>query len=513
MTLTGTDDLGNPVSLTTTTDADGNYIFDGLRPGTYTVTETQPAGYLDGIDTAGSSGGDDASVNDEISAITLPAFTDAVDYDFGELPPSSISGTVVDDFGNPIPNTEITLTGTDDLGNPVTLVTTTDANGDYSFTDLRPGTYTVTETQPTGYADGGEVAGSEGGTVTDDVIADIVLAPGTDSIDNDFDEVTGSLAGSVFEDPNNDGQFDAGETGIAGVEVTLTGTDDLGNPVLLTTTTDADGNYLFENLISGTYTVTETQPAGYADGMDDAGSAGGDATTVNDEISGVVLAPGEDAVEYDFGEILLSSIAGTVYEDLNNDGVHDAGEAGIAGVEVVLTGTDDLGNPVSLTTTTDADGNYSFTDLRPGTYTVTETQPAVYLDGIDTAGSSGGDATTVNDEISAITLPAFTDAVDYDFGELPPASISGTVVDDFGDPIPNTTITLTGTDDLGNPVTIVTTTDANGDYSFTDLRPGDYTVTETQPTGYGDGGETAGSAGGVTTTNDVIATIIPRRRR
>ena len=508
VTLTGTDDLGNPVSLTTTTDADGNYTFDYLIAGTYTVAEpTQPAGYFDGIDDPGSEGGD-ASVNDEISSVYVGGGVDAVDYDFGELLPSSISGTVVDDFGNPIPNVEITLTGTDDLGNPVTLVTTTDADGNYIFPDLRPGVYTVTETQPTGYGDGGETAGTTGGDVTDDVIANIVLASNTDSTGNDFDETTSSIAGTVFEDLNNDGQPDVGESGIAGVEVTLTGTDDLGNPVTLVTTTDADGNYLFENLLSGTYTVTETQAVGYEDGKDDAGTAGGDATTVNDEISAIPLAPGVDETEYDFGEILLSSIAGTVFDDLNNDGVQDAGELGIAGVEVTLTGTDDLGNPVSLTTTTDADGNYIFTDLRPGTYTVTETQPLDYNDGFDTAGSEGGDATTVNDEISAIDLLPFIDAVDYDFAELQPASISGTVVDDFGNPIPNVELTLSGTDDLGNPVTLVTTTDADGNYIFEDLRPGTYTVTETQPTGYGDGGETAGSAGGDDSVDDVISGIV-----
>ena len=506
VTLSGTDDLGNPVSATATTDVNGEYLFDGLRPGTYTVTETQPDGYLDGIDTAGTSGGDDA-VNDVISAIDLAPFTDATGYDFGELPPSSIAGSVVDDLGDPIPGTTITLSGTDDLGNPVTATTTTDANGDYVFEDLRPGTYTVTETQPVGYGDGGETAGSTGGDDTvDDVISAIVLGAGVDSVDNDFDETTASISGTVFEDPDNDGQPDLGEPGIEGVTVTLTGTDDLGNPVSLTTTTDANGDYEFPNLISGTYTVTETQPASHIDGTDDAGSEGGD-DSVNDVISAIELPGGVNATGYDFGEIQLSSIAGSVFEDDDNDGVQDVGEAPIEGVTVTLSGTDDLGNPVSATATTDVNGEYLFDGLRPGTYTVTETQPDGYLDGIDTAGTSGGDD-AVNDVISAIDLAPFTDATGYDFGELPPSSIAGSVVDDLGDPIPGTTITLSGTDDLGNPVTATTTTDANGDYVFEDLRPGTYTVTETQPVGYGDGGETAGSTGGDDTVDDVISAIV-----
>ena len=612
--LDGTDSAGNPVTYTTTTDANGDYLFDNLRDGTYTVTETQPVGYFDGIDTAGSEGGD-TTTNDVISAIALPQATDAVDYDFGELPGSSISGavyddfgtpiegveitltgtdifgnpvtlttttdaagaysfaglapgtyqldetqpapyadgpevlgseggtvnpdqfadivlgsgvdatgydftettgsiagTVVDDFGNPIPGVEITLTGTDDLGNTYNVVTTTDTNGDYIFEGLPAGDYTVTETQPLAYGDGGETAGSSGGDDTvDDVISAIPLAAGEDSIDNDFDEVTGSISGSVFEDLNNDAQFDAGETGIEGVEITLTGTDFYGNPVTATTTTDANGNYTFDGLVAGDYTVTETQPVAYFDGQDDAGSSGGDALTVNDEISAIALPGGVDAVEYDFGELELSTIAGTVFEDPNNNGIQDAGELGIAGVEITLTGTDYLGNPVTATTTTDADGNYIFGSLLPGTYTVTETQPVDYTDGIDTAGSEGGDATTVNDQISAITLAAFTDGIDYDFAELPPASIAGTVVDDFGNPIPGVEITLTGTDDLGNPVALTTTTDANGDYLFDNLRPSDstgYTVTETQPIGYGDGGETAGSSGGDDTVDDVISGIV-----
>ena len=65
-------------------------------------------------------------------------------------------------------------------------------------------------------------------------------------------------------------------------------------------------------------------------------------------------------------------------------------------------GTDDLGNSVTLTTTTAADGTYSFSNLRPGTYQVNEIQPAVFLDGKDTAGTTGG--TVTNDQIAARKL-------------------------------------------------------------------------------------------------------------
>ena len=62
----------------TATDANGFYEFTGLRPGSYTTSETQPAGYLDGKDTAGTAGGSTA-VNDVISAVTLASGEDGLD--------------------------------------------------------------------------------------------------------------------------------------------------------------------------------------------------------------------------------------------------------------------------------------------------------------------------------------------------------------------------------------------------------------------------------------------------
>ena len=81
-----------------------------------------------------------------------------------------------------------------------------------------------------------------------------------------------------------------------------------------------------------------------------------------------------------------ASIAGVVYEDLNNNGVQDGGEGPIPGATITLTAADGS----TQTAITDGSGAYLFDDLPAGTYSVTETQPAGYLDGKDTAGSEGG---------------------------------------------------------------------------------------------------------------------------
>src|SRR5207247_4934593 len=100
-----------------------------------------------------------------------------------------------------------------------------------------------------------------------------------------------SLSGSTYFDANNDGNRKPSEAGVAGVTVTLTGTNNLGNPVSRTTTTGADGSFLFANLLPSNgagYTITETQPAGFGQGIARAGTASGN-VAVQDVISSIVL--------------------------------------------------------------------------------------------------------------------------------------------------------------------------------------------------------------------------------
>src|SRR5262249_42879741 len=155
---------------------------------------------------------------------------------------------------------------------------------------------------------------------------------------------------------------------------------------------DQSGFYQFTNLRPGTYTVGHDEPANWLDGKDTAGSLGG--TVSHDQIANISLPSGGGSTGNNFGELKASSLSGHAYVDANNNGVKDPGEAAIAGVTITLTGADTNG-PVNQTATTDASGFYQFSNLNPGTYALTETQPANYFDGKDAIGSQGG--TQAND--------------------------------------------------------------------------------------------------------------------
>jgi hypothetical protein len=122
------------------------------------------------------------------------------------------------------------------------------------------------------------------------------------------------------------------------------------------------------------------------------------------------------------GRDLPSTLGGGVFNDTNNNGVRDAGEAGIAHVTITLTGTTNQNQSVNLTRTTDPTGAYTFTDLQPGTYTLTETQPADFLLGQAAAGDLGGNGGT--GQITGISVST-TDGTNYNFGDLPLAPRGG----------------------------------------------------------------------------------------
>lgn len=107
-----------------------------------------------------------------------------------------------------------------------------------------------------------------------------------------------------------------------------------------------------------------------------------------------------------------AGLSGFVYVDLNNNGIKEASETGIAGAIVTATRPSD---GFTKSAVTGADGSYVLTELLPGDYELTETQPGFYIDGRDTR---FGVDSPVNDRFTGISLAASEAEPGYNFGEL-----------------------------------------------------------------------------------------------
>ncbi len=515
-------------TVTVTTDANGFYEALNLSPGTYRVVEVvQPAGYLDGLDTAGTVSGvvRGAAVNpgEQIENIFLGGGTHGIEYNFGEILPASIAGSVhlSDKYGSCFiggattqPLAGVTVHLLNDAGQMIGQ-TVTDTQGDYQFVGLQPGVYSVIEFTPNGLIDAGAAAGQVGATtrgraLDPNTIVDIELRAGDQGHEYDFCEhLPSSIAGYVYHDRNDNGLRETGEEAIPGANVTLVDQD--GNQVGVAQT-DTNGYYEFTGLSAGTYRVIESQPADWLDGQDTAGRVDGvdsGIVSANDTINQVELLWGSAGTDYNFGELLPGSIQGVVHADLDRDCIFDPNEAPIAHVKIELLNASGV---VIATTYTNNQGEYLFEGLTPGTYAVRETQPDGYFQGSQTAGSHGGDA-SVRDLISQIPVGSSQHLVHYDFCEVVPGSISGIV---YVDPNQNEAhepgeTLLEGVSvqllNANGQVLATTHTNADGYYEFLNLEPGQYAVRELQPVGYYHGGQQAGSHGGDDTSRDLITAI------
>ncbi|MFO0937549.1 MAG: SdrD B-like domain-containing protein [Gemmataceae bacterium] len=498
-------DSGNSVLATTTTDGTGHYLFPDMLPGTYHVAVVLPANYISSTGTNGQASGPfepgiSGNLDDQDhgtmtgSVVVGPDVTLAVTgsssnpdangtanlrQDFGLFQPLSLGNLVFLDSNNngvydagdaPMVGISVQLK---DAGGNVVGTQTTDVNGNYLFTNLIPGTYSVSITpvnslisstgkagSPVGPYEPVGVTGadnSDHGTTSGSLIVALGIVLGTpgdttaNPTDAGFSNKTidfgltnrvdlGQVSGHVYLDPNINGVKETGERPIPGTTITLTGNDLNGNPVTLTTTTDTTGFYQFTHLLTGTYTITETQPKGLLyDGLDSIGTLGGTEPVKNS--FAVSLPINGTGINYNFGEIPPTQVIGYVYEDLNQNNTFDPGESGIPNVTINIAGTAFAGTPLArpltsadskngLSTTTDANGRWNFYGLPPGNYTVTEVQPTNY----DTLYNSSADKTGLpvtvgnqfNDVFSGIVSPSDTTRGNLNFGEILPANLDPT---------------------------------------------------------------------------------------
>ncbi len=260
------------------------------------------------------------------------------------------------------------------LDNTSTVIATetTDANGAYLFTGLAAGQYEVDLVEGTLPGGGGAFAlttGNEPLVVNLGLDEDFLTADFGYTFAPPPSDPGANFGDRVWNDLDGDGQdLLIAEPSLNGVTVNATGEiDGDGFPDYFNSAVTAgSGSYFFGNLPPGTYTATvdfsTVPPTQTERTFDFDGVLTPDTATLS-------LTAGANNFDIDFGyrEISNGSIGDRVWEDTNGDGVQDVGETGINGVTVELV---DAGGTVIDTQVTSGDGNYTFSGLVAGTYTV-----------------------------------------------------------------------------------------------------------------------------------------------
>jgi hypothetical protein len=182
-------------------------------------------------------------------------------------------------------------------------------------------------------------------------------------------------------------------------------------------------HYIPDNcLAGGNYTIIQDPPPpGYIHGQNTAGNVTPLPGSAGTNFIHVFVAEDGSSTNNDFGMIRASSVSGYVYYDVNNNGIKEPGEPPIPGTLVTLTGTNDVGQSINVSTLTAGDGSYGFGGLRRGNYTITETQPAGWLQGKNSVGSLGG---AMGHDQFFVAIAEGVDGVNYNFGELKPIAVT-----------------------------------------------------------------------------------------
>lgn len=426
---------------TTFTDASGYYLFGGLLTATYRVRFFLPGPSDTWTFTIANSNIDpqhNSKVTDFVNGYTdyFTLTTSRYDIDAGVYRFSTIgdyywvdsNGNGRQETGEPaIAGARVDLYLYDAVGQTFNMLrtTATDSFGLYNFTGLSRGTYQVrfqydstqyafTTYSTTPASNRSAVNAWSGGFGR---TADIVISM-ENTIDLTQDAglvfIPGRVGDFVWADLDGDSFQDAGEPGIENVTVNLyAGTPANNSGILLTSKTDQNGLYLFNNLSPGTYfveflpdtTIWEFSP--YVPQNPGMNTAVVDAST--GRTAAFTLLPGQSNLNQDAGLQAFASICGVVWIDANQDGQRQSNETVVPGVNVVL-GKDGL--PYSSVIQTDVNGSYCFTHLKGGNYFVFFAPGYDYSFTVPNVGSDNSDS-DVDGSNGAGTTATFTLA----FGE------------------------------------------------------------------------------------------------
>lgn len=199
-----------------------------------------------------------------------------------------------------------------------------------------------------------------------DVIGTQIVAEQEQKVNN------GEVSGTVWAENDYNGLFATDEAKLQDITVQLI--SDNGT-IVATAQTNKLGQYDFTGLAPGNYYVKFTSQSfvGYNAVPDGGNSIVQQASKgINDSYAQtpVFALTYNDVLEKSFGVYVPSTVSGFAWDDANQNGIYDNREAKIANITITLTDadgnslTDVYGNPIAAVLT-DANGNYSFTNVRP----------------------------------------------------------------------------------------------------------------------------------------------------
>lgn len=406
----------------TVTDADGLYRFTDVPAGDYEVTEIQPAGW-------------DTNTDIKQTATVQALQTVTQDFENFSTVNGSLSGTVWNDqdgngdrASDPVtglslePGLEGWTIFLDDNANgtldATEISTTSDALGNYIFPSVLNGSHLVREILPS-------AKWSPAPGYAMQQFVNVLANENTNGVDfANFTVLNGAISGTVWNDVNRDGLRNSllgafVEPGLQGWTIFLdmnhSGAFDSGEP---TTVTSADGSYLFSELQIGDYDLIEVVPSGW-----ETAPGFGDNHTVKVYSGATSTAP--DFANFNLSTLVPGFVSGSVWDDLNGNGVRETTPTAEPGSEGWTVFVDANGNrvadPAEPQASTTADGTFTINGVTPGSVTIV------------VQARSGWHATSPMTGTRSLTLKNGENASGISFGEQQTrnSSLTGTVFADL----------------------------------------------------------------------------------
>ncbi|WP_141670324.1 SdrD B-like domain-containing protein, partial [Gilliamella sp. Choc4-2] len=492
------------LTYTQTVDSNGEFSFSNITEGDWVVTVLHPTRrnlvysyFVEKLVTP-------SLVNNGEITYSVNANTDSeIKLDLGMMGNSVVSGTVVYDNDS---NEQLTANiDTGVVGLTINLIdpnndaviyvqVQTDSNGKFSFNNLAQGNYKIRVTDPSNHLNGYAISFSPTGKASTNNASDsVVIAFNSDNtqLDNQDFGYRGivGVSGHIYQDILGKGEHNTNYPTLAGITVTAT---NQSNNITLTGISDANGNYLIQNLTPDTWQVkVSNYPQGWQKSYVNSVSG----VTLNSDVTNITIASGSAVGQtVDFGVKGSAKIFGKVVVDMDiNDNVslnyHAAPiDRPLSDIPVLLKATGIAGSS-EIRTTTDNTGHYEFDNLTAyHDYQITiddQTLGSSYQLSFSHAMISGGQPSN-SDQVTLIAVDQ--QVSDLDYGYISQRSLKGTIYKDYSGKGVHQAYhsTLDGVvieaQNVNNPnIRLTAISGLNGQYTINNIADGKWKITVKLP--------------------------------